>query len=203
MITRYDSQLLQRAVAELSKLPGVGEKSALRLALHLLRQPENTAISLGQAIIDMRQNVIYCKRCHNISSSEICGICSDSSRDSERICVVETVRDVMAIESTGVYRGIYHVLGGLISPADGIGPQDIEIESLVQRVPRENIKEVILALNPTIEGDTTAFYISKRVKSPGLVITALARGMSVSAEIEYTDELTLGRSIEGRTLFEQ
>lgn len=201
MNIRFDSELLQRAVSELSKLPGVGEKSALRLALHLLRQPKDMATTLGQSIIDLRNKVVYCKHCHNISALEICKICDDNRRQNGCICVVESVRDVMAIESTGVYHGLYHVLGGLISPADGIGPADIEIDSLIKRAETENIHEIILALNPTIEGDTTSFYIFKHLQKRNIKLTTLARGMSVSSEIEYADELTLGRSIQGRVLF--
>lgn len=201
METRLNSQLLEKAVAELSKLPGIGRKTALRLALHLLRKDESEAKALGESIIEMRQNISYCSRCHNISEEETCPICSDTRRDESIVCVVENVKDVITIESTHQHQGLYHVLGGLISPLDGIGPSDIEIESLVERVHKENIEEVILALSPTIEGDTTNFYIFRKLSSLPVKVTMLARGLSVGNELEYTDELTLGKSIQNRIPF--
>lgn len=197
----FRSQLLEHAVTELSRLPGVGRKTALRLCLHLLRANEDVAVQLGQAIIDMRRGIRYCKTCHNISETEECEICSDPRRDPSTICVVENVKDVMAIERTGQYHGLYHVLGGVISPMDGIGPDMLELDSLVERVAAGGVDEVILALGATIDGDTTGFYISRRLGAlanpPSL--SQLARGMSVGNEIEYTDEITLGRSILNRT----
>lgn len=201
MESRINSQLLEKAVGELSKLPGIGRKTALRLALHLLRKEPAEAKALGEAIIEMRENISYCKRCHNISEEETCPICSDTRRDAKTVCVVENVKDVITIEATRQHSGLYHVLGGLISPLDGIGPSDLEIESLVERVARENIEEVILALSPTIEGDTTNFYIFRKLSSLPVKVTVLARGLSVGNELEYTDELTLGKSIQNRIPF--
>ncbi len=194
--------MLESAVSEFAKLPGIGRKTALRLVLHLLKQDEQEAVSFGEAIIKMRREIRYCKVCHNISETEVCPICGNPSRDASTICVVENVKDVMSIENTHQHRGLYHVLGGLISPMDGIGPADIEVDSLEERVKAGGIKEVILALSATMEGDTTNFYIFRRLAPyPDVKITILARGVSVGNEIEYTDELTLGRSILNRTLF--
>lgn len=201
MTPTYNSVLLENAVAELSKLPGIGSKTALRLALHLLRQEESTAYALGEALIRMRRDVAYCSRCHNISEEPVCPICSDTRRDTRTVCVVENVKDVLTIEATHEHRGLYHVLGGLISPIDGISPADLEIESLVARVADENIEEVILALSPTIEGDTTNFYIYRKLSGMPVKVTMLARGVSIGNELEYTDELTLGRSIHDRVPF--
>ncbi len=202
MEQEFASSLLENAVRELSRLPGVGRKTALRLALHLLRRDESEGVALGQAIIDLRQGIRYCSVCHNISESEVCPVCASPSRDRSTVCVVENVRDVMSIENTGQYRGLYHVLGGLISPMDGIGPDMLEIDSLVERVAAGGISEVILALSATVEGDTTNFYIFRKLAPfTDLRITQLARGMAVGNEIEYTDELTLGRSLLQRTLF--
>lgn len=202
MIEEYESHLLEAAVSEIAKLPGIGRKTALRLVLHLLRQDESEAVSLGEALIRLRREIKYCRKCHNISEHELCPICSNPMRDNSTVCVVENVKDVMVIENTHQHNGLYHVLGGLISPMDGIGPQNIEIDSLVERVAQEDIKEVILALSATMEGDTTNFYIFRRLsKYPNVKVTVLARGMSVGNEIEYTDELTLGRSIINRTPF--
>lgn len=201
MESRLNSQLLEKAVAELSKLPGIGRKTALRLALHLLRKEQEEAVALGESIIDMRKNISYCHRCHNISEEETCPICSDNRRDQTTVCVVENVKDVITIEATHQHQGLYHVLGGLISPLDGIGPSDIEIESLIKRVKEEKIEEVILALSPTIEGDTTSFYIFRKLNNLPVKITVLARGLSVGNELEYTDELTLGKSIQNRIPF--
>ena len=188
-------------MSEFSKLPGIGRKTALRLVLHLLRQDEGVAVGFGESIIKLRREIRYCKVCHNISEQEVCPICSNPMRDTSTICVVENVKDVMSIENTHQHHGLYHVLGGLISPMDGIGPQDIEIDSLVERVREGGVKEVILALSATMEGDTTNFYIFRRLAECDVKITMLARGVSVGNEIEYTDELTLGRSIMNRTLF--
>ena len=194
--------MLESAVSEFAKLPGIGRKTALRLVLHLLKQDEQEAVSFGEAIIRLRREIRYCKVCHNISETEVCPICSNPSRDASTICVVENVKDVMSIENTHQHSGLYHVLGGLISPMDGIGPTDIEVDSLEERVKAGGIKEVILALSATMEGDTTNFYIFRRLAPyPDVKITILARGVSVGNEIEYTDELTLGRSILNRTLF--
>ncbi len=202
MEQEFASRLLESAVSEFSKLPGIGRKTALRLVLYLLKQEEREAVSFGEAIIKLRREIRYCKVCHNISETEVCPICSNPSRDASTICVVENVKDVMSIENTHQHKGLYHVLGGLISPMDGIGPTDIEVDSLEQRVKAGGIKEVILALSATMEGDTTNFYIFRRLAPyPDVKITILARGVSVGNEIEYTDELTLGRSILNRTLF--
>jgi recombination protein RecR len=202
MEQRFSSALLENAVTELSRLPGIGRKTALRLALHLLRREPREAAALGRAIIDMREGIRYCRVCHNISQDEICPICSSMSRDSRTVCVVENVKDVMSIENTGEYHGVYHVLGGLISPIDGIGPDALEIASLVERVTDGGVDEVILALSATMEGDTTNFYIYRRLSQCGDVrVTQLARGVSVGNEIEYTDEITLGRSLLNRTPF--
>lgn len=201
MNRQLNSRSLENAVAQLAKLPGIGEKTALRLALHLLRQDKETAISLGEALIDMRNNVKYCSKCHNISESEVCEICSDGRRDSSTVCVVETIKDVLTIESTREFRGLYHVLGGVISPLDGIGPSDLEIDSLINRVKEDGVKEVILALNPTIQGDTTNYYIFRKLAPYQVEISILARGLSIGNELEYTDELTLGRSIHNRIPF--
>lgn len=201
MEQEFASPLLENAVSEFSKLPGIGRKTALRLVLHLLRQDENVAVGFGEAIIKLRKEIRYCHICHNISEHDTCQICSNPVRDASVICVVENVKDVMIIENTHQHHGLYHVLGGLISPMDGIGPQDIEIDSLVERVQGGGVEEVILALSATMEGDTTNFYIFRRLAECDVKITMLARGVSVGNEIEYTDELTLGRSIANRTLF--
>lgn len=207
MENEFQSSLLEGAVTELSRLPGIGRKTALRLALHLLRRPEAEAVALGQAITDMRRGIRYCRMCHNISETELCPVCSDHSRDRRTVCVVENVKDVLAIERTTRYNGLYHVLGGLISPIDGIGPEALEIDSLTVRATgSEAPREVILALSPTMEGDTTAYYIFRRLSALGPaapMITSLARGVAVGNELEYTDELTLGRSITDRRPFDQ
>lgn len=201
MNRQLNSAILETAVAELAKLPGIGEKTALRLALHLLRQDPEVAEALGTAIIDMRKSIRYCKVCHNISEAEVCEICSDSRRDQTTVCVVENIKDVLTIESTHEFHGVYHVLGGVISPLDGISPSDIEIDSLVERVAQGDIKEVILALNPTMQGDTTNYYIFRKLAPYTVEISLLARGLSIGNELEYTDELTLGRSIHNRIPF--
>ncbi len=197
----FASVLLENAVTELSRLPGVGRKTALRLALHILRQDENIGVALGESIINMRRGVKYCSLCHNISETDMCPICSSPSRDKSTVCVVESVKDVMIFENTRQYNGVYHVLGGVISPMDGIGPDQLQISSLVERVGRGEIKEVILALSATMEGETTNFYIYRQLGLADVKITQLARGVSVGNEIEYTDEITLGRSLLNRTLF--
>ena len=201
MEQEFASSLLESAVSEFSKLPGIGRKTALRLVLHLLRQDEHVAVNFGEAIVRLRKEIRYCRLCHNISEQELCPICANAARDASIICVVENVKDVMSIENTHQHHGVYHVLGGLISPMDGVGPQDIEIDSLVERVRTGGVSEVILALSATMEGDTTNFYIFRRLAEFDVKITMLARGVSVGNEIEYTDELTLGRSILNRTLF--
>ncbi|MDE6086624.1 MAG: recombination mediator RecR [Muribaculaceae bacterium] len=201
MEREYASSLLESAVTELSRLPGIGRKTALRLALHLLRRDEAEAVTLGESIIKLRKEITYCRVCHNVSETEICPVCADSTRDHSVVCVVENVRDVMCFERTGQFNGVYHVLGGVISPLDGIGPEQLEIDSLIDRVRDENVKEIILALSATMEGDTTNFYIYRRMGTLPVKITQLARGVSVGNEIEYTDEITLGRSLLNRTLF--
>lgn len=199
MEQQYPSALLEKAVSEFSKLPGIGRKTALRLALHMLRQPVEDVEAFGNAVITLKRDVKYCRTCHNISDEDVCPICSDHRRDRSLICVVENIRDVMAVENTQQFSGLYHVLGGIISPMDGIGPADIEIDSLVSRVEQGGIDEVILALSSTMEGDTTNFYISRRLAHTGVRLSVIARGISVGDELEYTDEVTLGRSILNRT----
>jgi len=199
----FSSQLLEKAVTEFSKFPGIGRKTALRLVLWMLRQEESEVEQFAETIHRMRQEIKYCHVCHNISDTDTCPICGDPRRDAQTICVVENIQDVMAIENTMQYKGLYHVLGGVISPMDGMGPSDIEIDSLVSRVAEGNVKEVILALSPTMEGDTTNFYIYRKLAPYSDVkISIIARGVSVGNELEYTDEITLGRSILNRTLFE-
>ena len=199
---QYPSQLLERAVQEFSKLPGVGRKTALRLVLHLLRQEDQDVQSFVEAVSRLKHDVCYCKTCHNISDAERCPICADPRRDATTVCVVENIQDVMAVENTQQYQGLYHVLGGVISPMDGIGPSDLEIDSLVKRVEEGGVREVILALSPTMEGDTTNFYIFRKLAPYDVSISIIARGVSVGNELEYTDEVTLGRSIVNRTPFE-
>ena len=202
MERQYSSLLLDKAVGEFAKLPGIGRKTALRLVLHLLKQPDADVASFTDAITTMKRDVRYCRVCHNVSDSELCPICADSRRDSSQVCVVENIRDVMAIENTMQYHGLYHVLGGILSPMDGIGPADIEIDSLVSRVAEGGVTEVILALSPTMEGDTTTFYISRRLRGYDVRLSVIARGIAVGNELEYADEVTLGRSILKRTPFE-
>ena len=198
---QYPSSLLENAVNEFSKLPGIGRKTALRLSLHLLRQSEVEAEKFGNAMIHLRKDIKYCRMCHNISDTDICQICANPSRDSKTICVVENIRDVMSIENTQQFKGLYHVLGGIISPMDGVGPGDIEINSLIERVEKEAISEVILALGATMEGDTTNFYIYRKLSPFDVRITTIARGVAVGDELEYADEVTLGRSILNRIDF--
>lgn len=192
--------LLDNATSQFARLPGIGKKTALRLVLHMLRQEKTDVKAFADAITSLRENVIYCKICHNISETEICPICADKSRDASTVCVVENIQDVIAIEQTQQYRGLYHVLGGIISPMDGIGPGDLEINSLVKRVADGQVNEVIFALASTMEGDTTNFYISRRLQVfPEVKLSVIARGISVGDELQYTDEVTLGRSIINRT----
>lgn len=199
MEQQYPSQLLEKAVAEFSKLPGIGRKTALRLVLHLLRQTPEDVDVFAQSVSKMKKEVKYCRMCHNISDTDICPICSNPHRDSSTICVVENIQDVMAVENTQQYHGLYHVLGGIISPMDGVGPNDIEIDSLVARVEAGGVDEVILALSSTMEGDTTNFYISRKLAPLNVRMSVIARGISVGDELEYTDEVTLGRAIVNRT----
>ena len=196
---QYPSVLLERAVGEFSKLPGIGRKTALRLVLHLLRQPESSVDGFADAVLHVRKDIKCCRVCHNISDTEVCPICSDARRDAATVCVVENIQDVMAVENTQTYHGLYHVLGGIISPMDGVGPADLEINSLVERVAKGDIREVILALSSTMVGDTTNFYISRLLKPYHVEVSVIARGISVGNELEYTDEVTLGRSIVNRT----
>lgn len=201
----YPSILLENAVNQFASLPGLGRKTALRLVLHLLRQQPNEVETFANALTRLKQEVKYCRVCHNISDEEVCPICSSHNRDHQTICVVENVQDVMSIENTGQFHGVYHVLGGIISPIDGVGPKDIEIDSLVERIVPEQIKEVILALPTTMEGDTTNFYIYRRLTALALpeplIVSQIARGVAVGNELEYTDEITLGRSIVNRVAF--
>ena len=201
MNQQYPSMLLEKAVGEFAKLPGVGRKTAMRLVLHLLRQDTAVVEAFGNAMITLKHEVKYCKVCHNISDTETCRICSNPARDASTSCVVESIRDVRAVEATQQYRGLYHVLGGVISPMDGIGPSALQIESLVDRVKGGEVKEVILALSSTMEGDTTNFYISRKLDGMDVKLSVIARGISIGDELEYTDEVTLGRSIINRTLF--
>lgn len=199
----FSSQLLSQAVDEFSKLPGVGPKTALRLVLHLLRQDVEQVDAFSSAISRLRKEVKYCEVCHNISDSDVCSICSNPKRDASTICVVENIQDVMAIEKTQSFRGLYHVLGGVISPMEGIGPSDLQIASLVERVHNNDITEVILALSPTMEGDTTNFYIFRKLADADVTISVIARGVAQNDELQYTDEVTLGRSIINRTPFKK
>ena len=201
-IDNFPSKLLENAVNEFAKLPGIGKKTALRLVLHLLKKEIPEVQRFSRALTQLREEVKHCRICRNISDADICNICSNHSRDNRTVCVVENIRDVMSIENTQQYRGVYHVLGGIISPMDGIGPADLEIDSLLKRVENGEIDEVIFALSTTMEGDSTNFYIFKKMKGSNVKITTLARGVSIGDEIEYTDEVTLGRSIVNRMLFE-
>ncbi len=201
MDQQYPSALLEKAVGEFAKLPGIGRKTAMRLVLHLLRQDAQTVESFGSAVVRLKREVKYCKVCHNISDTEVCRICSNPGRDASTVCVVENIRDVMAVENTQQFKGLYHVLGGVISPMDGVGPSDLEIDSLVERVKTGAVNEVILALSSTMEGDTTNFYIFRKLAPYDVKITMIARGISIGDELEYTDEVTLGRSIVNRMPF--
>lgn len=191
----YPSILVEEAVNELSKFPGVGKKSAMRMVLHLLKQQETDVTKLGEAIIKLRTQIKYCQRCGNVSDTDFCNICNSIKRNQHLICVVEDLRDVIAIENTGQFTGTYHVLGGLISPVNGIGPSDLNIENLIKRIADENTTEVIMALSATTEGDTTVFYLSRKLKDLGVQISTISRGISIGGELEYADEITLGRSI--------
>lgn len=201
-LDRFPSRLLENAVNEFAKLPGIGRKSALRLVLHMLKQDVHDVEMFANSLIQLRSEIKHCKVCHNISDTEVCNICSNPSRNGSFICVVENIKDVMAIENTHQFTGLYHVLGGIISPMDGIGPSDIEVESLVERVREGSVEEIVLALSTTMEGDTTNFFIYKKLKNLNVKISTLARGVSIGDELEYTDEVTLGRSIVNRMNFE-
>lgn len=203
MSETYPSALLEKAVSEFSKLPGIGRKSALRLVLNMLRRNASDVDEFCNSIMTLKHEVKYCRVCHNISDTDVCPICSNSRRDASTICVVENIQDVMAVEKTQQFNGLYHVLGGIISPMDGIGPGDIEVDSLVDRISKGDVKEVILALSSTMEGDTTNFYISRKLMQYDVKLSVIARGISVGDELEYTDEVTLGRSILNRTPFKQ
>ena len=198
----FPSKLIEDAVNEFSRLPGIGKKTALRLVLHLLKQPPQQSRQFGEAITRMRNEIRFCKQCHNVADADICNICASPRRDQALICVVENLRAVMAVENTNHFNGVYHVLGGIISPIDGIGPDDINIASLLERIPRQEVREVIMALSPTMEGDTTIFYLSRKISPMNVKVTAISRGISVGGELEYTDELTLGRAIVSRTPYE-
>jgi recombination protein RecR len=198
----FSSKLLEKAVNEMAQLPGIGKRTALRLVLHLLKQPKERTDFLAQSLLTMREEIRFCKNCHNISDVEVCEICSNHNRNHQIVCVVEDVRDVMAIENTGQFRGIYHVLGGKISPIDGVGPSQLNITSLVEKVKSGNVGEIIFALSSTMEGDTTNFYIYKQIKDCEIITSSIARGISVGDELEYADEVTLGRSILNRIPFE-
>tara|TARA_R110000850_G_scaffold241496_1_gene366094 strand:+ start:16707 stop:17324 length:618 start_codon:yes stop_codon:yes gene_type:complete len=198
----FSSKLLEKAVNEISQLPGIGKRTALRLALHLLRQPEEQTSELSDALRNLRSEIKFCKNCHNISDVELCEICAHPNRNRELVCVVEDIRDVMAIENTSQFRGLYHVLGGKISPMDGIGPNDLKIQSLVDKVKSGVVKELIFALSSTMEGDTTNFYIFKQIEGMDVIMTTIARGIAVGDELEFADEVTLGRSILNRIPFE-
>ena len=200
-MNNYPSSLLQRAVGEVSRLPGIGQRTALRLVLHLLRQDETQTEALSESLLALRREVHYCRLCHNICDGEICDICANTSRDATQVCVVENIQDVMAIEATQQYRGLYHVLGGIISPMEGVGPADLEIQSLVERVEQGQVAEVILALSSTMEGDATGFYIYRRLQDSNVRITVIARGVAQNDELQYTDEVTLGRALLGRVPF--
>jgi recombination protein RecR len=199
----YPSKLIEEAVNQISKLPGIGKKTALRLVLHLIKEKEHSTLSLTEALNNLRANIKFCKHCFNISDHDVCSICASHKRERSIVCVVEDTKDVMAIENTSQYVGLYHVLGGVISPIQGIGPGDLKIEQLIHRIAnsQSDIKEVILALSPTMEGDTTAFYINRRMKDLPLKVSVIAKGIPVGGDLEYADEITLGRSILGRTLF--
>ncbi|MFM1820946.1 MAG: hypothetical protein RLZZ402_1305 [Bacteroidota bacterium] len=202
MMNNYPSKMIEQAVEEISKLPGIGKKSALRLALHLLKRPEAQSLQLAHAVVQLRTETKYCPQCHMISDGDLCGICASHKRDESIICVVEDLRDVLAIENTGQFMGLYHVLGGIISPLSGISPGDLTIETLVSRVASGKVSEVILGLSPTMEGDTTAFYLTKKLKEFPVKLSTIARGIPIGGDLEYTDEITLGRSIVGRVVYE-
>lgn len=197
------SILLENAVAAFAKLPGIGKKTALRLVLHLLKQEEGVTEAFGEALQKMRKEIKFCQRCYNISDGSICSICANSGRNKETICVVENIRDVIAIENTGQFNGTYHVLGGIISPLDGIGPEQLTIEALIDRIKKDGVNELVFALNPTIQGDTTIYYIQKKLNNASCRITTIARGIAFGGELEYADEMTLGKSISNRQPIQQ
>lgn len=199
----FSSKLIEEAVNAFASLPSIGKKTALRLVLHLINQEKEVTETMTKQILNMRNNIRFCKTCHNISDSEECSICLDSARKTALICVVESIRDVMAIENTNQFRGRYHILGGVISPIEGIGPSELNIDSLVKRAAKGDVKEVIMAVSPTIEGDTTIYYLSKQLKPLGVKISTLARGISFGGELEYADEMTLGRSIVSRIPYKE
>jgi recombination protein RecR len=200
---QFSSSLLENAVNEFARLPGIGKKTALRLVLHLVKQEQTAVRSFGETVLKMREEIKFCQRCCNISDGDICSICANSMRNQELVCVVENIRDVIAIESTQQYNGTYHVLGGIISPLDGVGPDQLTIESLVNRVRKENIQELVFALNPTIQGDTTIYYIHKKLQPHSIRITTIARGIAFGGELEYADEMTLARSLQNRVPVEK
>jgi recombination protein RecR len=195
---QFSSQLLENAVNEFAKLPGIGKKTALRLVLHLLKQEENNVQQFSEVIAKMRNEIKFCQRCYNVADGDICSICANSMRKQETICVVENIRDVIAIESTQQFNGTYHVLGGIISPLDGVGPDQLNIESLINRVQKEKTEEIIFALNPNIQGDTTIYYIQKKLQNTNIQITTIARGIAFGGELEYADEMTLARILQNR-----
>ena len=198
----FSSRLIEKAVEAFTTLPGIGRKSAFRLVLHLLKQDKTVTLQFTDALVRMRENIRECRICHNLADEEVCQICADARRDRSLVCVVESVRDLMAIEETSQYRGLYHVLGGIISPIEGVGPGDLQIESLLMRVGEEEVKEIIMAISPTIEGETTIYYLSKKLQPLGVQVSAIARGVSFGGDLEYADELTLGRSIVARVPYE-
>jgi recombination protein RecR len=200
---QFSSQLLENAVNEFAKLPGIGKKTALRLVLHLIKQPKEESTQFAQAITNLRSQIKFCNRCHNISDKDLCGICSNTMRKTETLCVVENIRDVIAIESTQQFNGLYHVLGGIISPLDGVGPDQLTIDSLINRITTESITEIIFALNPNIQGDTTIYYITKKLNNAAVKITTISRGIAFGGELEYADEMTLAKSISNRISIEQ
>lgn len=198
----YPSHLIEEAVNELSKFPGIGKKSAMRMVLHLLKQKEQDVVKLGEAVIKVRTQIQYCSRCGNVSDAQLCNICSNPKRDQHTICVVEDLRDVLAIENTNQFTGTYHIMGGLISPVNGIGPDSLNINSLIERIQTEGTKEIIMALSATMEGDTTVFYLSKKLRDMGVSISTISRGIAIGGELEYADEITLGRSIALRVPYQ-
>jgi recombination protein RecR len=200
---KFSSTLIERAVNEFSRLPGIGKKTALRLVLHVLKQPEEDAFRFGEAIQTMRRDIQFCTQCHNVSDGTLCNICNDPHRKQSQVCIVESLRDVMAIEATQQFSGTYHVLGGILSPLDGIGPDQLNINTLMQRIEAGSIEEIILAISPTLEGDTTLFYLSKKVAPLGIKMTTLSRGVAFGGELEYADELTLARSLQNRQPLDQ
>jgi len=199
---KYSSKLIADAVGEFTKLPGIGEKTALRLVLHLLKQDEDKVEVFSKAVSRMRKDIKFCRVCHNVADQEVCEICNNAHRDASTVYLVESIRDVMAIENTGIYKGVYHILGGIISPIDGVGPEKLNIQSLIDRVKQGDIHEIIMAISPTIEGDTTSFYVSKRLSGLDVKISSIARGISFGGELEYADEMTLARSIATRLPYE-